>query len=84
MALKDWTKIKEDKEEIEWRNDKLKTQLELFPIRMVKDSGWGYNIEGWALSISHEPYWSNTSGLKYGLKTKSQALSYAKQYMRTH
>jgi len=93
MVLKDWKQVKHTKwkksmgshETIIWENNNLKKQLKLYSRSRVGDFTSFYGeIFAWGVSESHEPYWSNTSILKGDFKTKHTALSFAKQYMRTH
>ena len=71
MALKDWEKQREIKNAVTWTNQKKRG--ELVEINQRSDGKWRVIfIEGNEVDV-----------LKNGL-TKSQALGYAKQYMRTH
>lgn len=78
MALKDWEKIKEQRKypnAIHWENKKAK----------------GYVLYSHPFKTSHEVEIfedindiHNTPKRQKSFKSKSQAISYAKQYMRNH
>ena len=74
MALKDWKKISNGKN-IRWKSKKAQEILEL---RFVPFYGGGE----WAINTLELD--GTSTGLIYMGKTKSQALAFARQYMRTH
>jgi len=72
MTLKDWTKVRENKEEKVWFNTKTKILLEIFDVNIfTRNKTKGYGI------------WINRD-LKKAFETKQAALKYAKNYMRKH
>ena len=72
MALKDWKKIGERKGFIQFlkNTNRSRVIIENYPL------GWEVKayISGRSASVFS----------KFGIKTRSQALKFAKQYMRTH
>ena len=76
MATKDWKKISEDNERIHWHNNKIHegafVYLQDYIPELKKDNEWTFTIE------------PNKKGIDKPFKSKSQAISFAKQYMRSH
>ncbi len=78
MALKDWRKF----ESLSWKNKKIN---EILFINNVKDGGF----ISWKSGYCPVTYFQvmilrNSFDSKSGFKTKTQALAYAKAYMRKH
>lgn len=82
MAGIDWKKTKFTAEEVVWRNEKIGMELNVSSRR----SSTGFmssKIDGWGISLHNKPYWDNTRPLtEDDFESKSQAISYAKKYMR--
>ena len=78
MATKDWKKIIDRKTKIEWVRKIDKSNFIM--LDYVKENFLGRgNKEGWRFYVRDAP-----SGINYSryAKTKSQALKFAKSYMR--
>lgn len=74
MALKDWVRRKNNKNLIWFQNNK-----GMFPvvIEIFYDPEFDSIKKPWGLEIDEK-------GIDKSFKTKSQALKFAKSYMRTH
>lgn len=71
MAMKDWKKTYESETSEHWQNYKKIDWL------FIQKDGKYWNVENLS-------YGGRTTILKEGFKTKSQALAYARSYMRSH
>ena len=80
MALKDWKKVRGTAGSPAWKKDK-------YIIEVFQDSSWRNNNANVILYDSSQSSYESALGkvvkTKY-FKTKSQALGYAKNYMRNH
>ena len=81
MATKDWKKTITSKNHIRWNHRASMTSIDLVHLADIKR--YGKNANKWVLewNASGHSSWSNRLGV---FKTKSQALAYAKAYMRKH
>lgn len=77
MALKDWKKTRSGKTGIRWVNEK--TGIIVFLHTLKKEWGFIHDVLAVEVMGSHAEHI-----ITKDFKTKSQALRFAKEYMRTH
>ena len=80
MALKDWKKTRESKQGIRWENTKQGKVV--FVHTLKKKNGFKSDVIATEFQDWNKPR-NNRFNNKY-FKTKTQALVYAKAYMRKH
>ncbi len=78
MAIKDWKKTLDETYLIHYFNEKTfeKLRLESVFINNAPNE--------WQMRVGGASFGNNGKIIKHSIKTKSQALAFAKQYMRRH
>ena len=81
MALKDWKKIYDVKYLIRFKN---KNTYDKVGVVEVTTDKWAVKDKDITWKVQYYKNYGTVNLLKSNFKTKSQALKFAKSYMRTH